>query len=194
MPIIEDEQRKIEYTLTTLSDVHFIKIYLDDLNGVQVTAPAAKPSNKVDDFLHKKTQWMNEKWQKLHHDLYETVEWETEQPVRITYLGRSYQVIMEAGSAVSFHFSKGKFYYTYLEQFTHQDKQRELERVKQEWLKEKAEEKFSTLHKWTILPEPDKLRLGYKDERTIYLNWRLIQRSKQKIATVIDDLIEERTY
>ncbi|MFD2924082.1 YgjP-like metallopeptidase domain-containing protein [Halobacillus naozhouensis] len=194
MPIIEDEQRTIEYTLTTLSDVHFIKIYLDDLNGAHVTAPEAKSTDKVDDFLHKKTQWMKEKWQKLHQDLYKSVEWDSDQPVRITYLGRAYQVMMEPGTQTRFYFSKGKFFFTYPEQLTQQEIQSELERAKEEWLKEKAEEKFNSLHKWTILPEPDKLRLGYKEERTIYLNWRLIQRPKQKIATVVDDLIEERTY
>ncbi|UOQ92944.1 M48 family metallopeptidase [Halobacillus shinanisalinarum] len=194
MPTIKDEHHAITYNLTTLPDIHFIKIYLDDLNGVHVTAPKSKPQSKVEDFLHKKIQWVNEKWQKIHEDLYRGMALNTQESPRITYLGRAYRMIMAEANESSFSFNKGKFHFTYLKGTTEEEKQSEFDRLRNQWFKEKAYEKFKSIHNWTILPEQDSLRLGYKKDQTIYLNWRLIKRSKQKITMIIDDLIEEREY
>ncbi|UOR13060.1 YgjP-like metallopeptidase domain-containing protein [Halobacillus amylolyticus] len=194
MPTIKDEHHTITYKLTTLSDIHFIKIYLDDLNGVHVTASTSKSQSKVEDFLHKKIQWMNQKWQKIHEDLYQEVSLNTQETPRITYLGKAYKTIMSEANESSFSFNKGKFHFTSLKGSSEEEKQEEFERLRDQWFREKAEEKFKSIHKWTVLPEQDSLRLGYKKNQTIYLNWRLIKRSKQKITTVIDDLIDEREF
>lgn len=194
MPILEIGQDKINYQLKREDDIYFVKIYLDDLNGICVTAPSKKQDENVEAFIVKKKKWIKEKWIKIHDDLYQTVQIET--GARVPYLGRKYKLITENSTEheTYFTFQKGKFFFTYPASLSNEEIKNELNKQRDQWLQQKASEKFKQLHSNDIQSEDDHYRLGLKKEDGILLNWRLIQRSKPEIQSTIDDLIEEKTF
>ncbi|WP_173916690.1 YgjP-like metallopeptidase domain-containing protein [Halobacillus sp. Marseille-Q1614] len=191
MPLIEIEQHPVSYQIERLEDIQFVKLYLDDLNGIKISAPASKPWDAVEAFLLKKADWIWEKWTNIHPDLYGVNEGE-----RLPYLGRKYKLISETGQVQEpeFTFSKGKFIFTYPEHFTEEQMVTELTKCRDVWYKKKAEEKFPSLSESSVFIEEDHLRLGEKKADEILLNWRLIKRSKKEISRHIEDLKEEKTY
>ncbi|WP_431799660.1 hypothetical protein [Halobacillus andaensis] len=46
---------EIPYQLTRSEDYPFLKIYLDDLNGIYVSAPVRKTQQEIEGFLMKKS-------------------------------------------------------------------------------------------------------------------------------------------
>ncbi|MFG6149145.1 YgjP-like metallopeptidase domain-containing protein [Halobacillus sp. B23F22_1] len=186
---IRGGQTAIHYKLNQAEDIYFVKIYLDDLNGICVTAPLHKSQKDVEAFLYKKREWIEEKWKKIHGDLYENYLKEE----KVTYLGRKYKVIKHTSNqdASSFSFYKGKFHFTYPASLTAEEIEVTLEKKADEWVRIKADEK---LNDFAVNSAADDYRLGWKEGNALYLNWRLIKRSKQDIQTVIEDLIEERSY
>ncbi|WP_181898512.1 YgjP-like metallopeptidase domain-containing protein [Halobacillus trueperi] len=192
MPTVTFDKRKITYTVEK-QEVSFIKIYLDDLNGVKVTVSPQKEEAKIQAFVEKKADWIFEKWQKTHEDLYAVDEFTASENEKISYLGRSYRLKIEHKDEAHFAFRKGTFLFAYPETWTAEEANRQLRVEASQWLSRKAEEKFSTLSDVQVVSEQDYLRLGVKDQDRIHLNWRLVQRSKQKIQETIEDLIHEKT-
>ncbi|WP_394218921.1 YgjP-like metallopeptidase domain-containing protein [Halobacillus trueperi] len=192
MPTVTFAEKTIAYTVEK-QDVSFIKIYLDDLNGVKVTASPLKKDEKIQAFVEKKAEWIFEKWQKTHEDLYAVDALIASENEKISYLGRSYRLKMEHKDEAHFAFRKGTFLFSYPESWTEEEANHKLRTEVSQWLMRKAEEKFSTLSDWQVASEPDSLRLGVKDQDRIHLNWRLVQRPKQKIQKTIEDLINEKT-
>ncbi|MCP3026348.1 YgjP-like metallopeptidase domain-containing protein [Halobacillus sp. A5] len=188
MPVIEIGHDVVYYHFNRENDIKFIKIYLDDLNGIVVTAPCNKSRHDAELFLKKKADWINEKWTKLHHDLYQLSF------SSIMYLGRRYKVIpleITDQSSSSFIFSKGKFIFSYSKHLEADEREDLYKRKTAEWLKKKSEQRFKQL---SAVSSADDYRLGRKDRGSIHLNWRLVKRSKKHIQTVIDDLKNEKTY
>ncbi|MYL49774.1 DUF45 domain-containing protein [Halobacillus litoralis] len=192
MPTVTFAEKTIAYTVEK-QDVSFIKIYLDDLNGVKVTASPLKKEEKIQAFVEKKAEWIFEKWQKTHEDLYAVDALIASENEKISYLGRSYRLKMEHKDEAHFAFRKGTFLFAYPESWTGEEANHKLRTEVSQWLSQKAEERFSTLSDWEVVSEPDSLRLGVKDQDRIHLNWRLVQRPKQKIQETIKDLINEKT-
>lgn len=192
MPTIINNDRQIAYDIKR-SDVAFIKIYLDDLNGVHVTTSREKAEEKVRAFVEKKTDWILEKWEDTHKDLYEIDQLPFSEEKKISYLGRSYRLILKKSEQQAFTFQKGKFVFHYLEGWTKEEATEQLRIFVKRWLYEKATEKFPTLAEVQVATEEDYTRLGTKTEQRIHLNWRVIQRSKGNIQQTIEDLIDEKT-
>lgn len=192
MPTITNNHRPIVYNVKR-SDVAFIKIYLDDLNGVQVTTSPEKPDEKISAFIEKKADWILEKWEKTHKDLYTIDQLALSQEQKIAYLGRSYRLIQEKATQQAFKFQKGKFFFNYLEEWTEEEAAEQLRISVKQWLYEKAKEKFPALSKGQAEIEEDYIRLGKKTDQHIHLNWRLIQRPKENIQQTMEDLIQEKT-
>ncbi len=194
MPLLEDGSKQICYQLSTKPDINFIKIYLDDLNGVHVTAAENKDSSKIEAFLRKKTEWIHQKWQKTHEDLYSIDGLQLEDRQKISYLGRNYQLVIDKSkeNEPSFQFQKGKFKFTYPADMNEKESLSNLHELLSLWMAAKAKEKFNSLDEQSIEVENDQTRLGVKDNNQIALNWRLVQRSKEEILLHIKDLQEER--
>ncbi|WP_179134049.1 YgjP-like metallopeptidase domain-containing protein [Halobacillus massiliensis] len=191
MPLIKLQQYSFKYQMVRLEDIHFIKLYLDDLNGVKITAPTQKPWNKVEAFLMKKEDWILEKWKNIHPDLYEN-----EESNRLPYLGRKYKLLLSADQVDEplFIFSKGRFIFTYPENYNKVECLAMLNKHREKWLKNKAAEKFALLTEVPVSVEEDYFRLGKKEKDAILLNWRLIHRSKRDISRHIEDLKHEKTF
>ncbi|GGF12785.1 hypothetical protein GCM10010954_09400 [Halobacillus andaensis] len=189
MPDIQNGLHDMYYKLDRVEDIYFMKIYLDDLNGICVTAPLHKSKEDVEAFLYKKREWIDEKWKKIHGDLYENHLKEE----KVAYLGRKYKVQKNSSDqpSSSFSFYKGKFHFTYPAVLTAEEMEVKLREKADEWVKNKADEKLKDL---AVNSAADDYRLGWKDGDSLYVNWRVVKRSKQAIQTVIEDLIEERTY
>ncbi|SFJ88547.1 hypothetical protein SAMN04487936_10571 [Halobacillus dabanensis] len=193
MPTITTNHRPIVYDVKR-NDVAFIKIYLDDLNGVQVTTSPEKADEKISAFIKKKADWIHERWEDTHKDLYTIDQLAlSEEEQKIAYLGRSYRLIVEKATQQTFKFQKGKFVFHYLDGWTEEEAAEQLIRSAKQWLYEKAAEKFPSLSEVLVETEEDHTRLGKKTGQHIHLNWRLIQRSKENIQQTIEDLIQEKT-
>ncbi|GEN52563.1 YgjP-like metallopeptidase domain-containing protein [Halobacillus faecis] len=192
MPTLTIREKTIDYTIER-QDVSFIKIYLDDLNGVKVTVSPHKEEAKIQAFVEKKADWILEKWQQTHEDLYAIDALTASDHEKITYLGRSYRLKIEHQDEARFAFQKGTFLFAYPEKWTKEKANGHLRREVNDWLFRKAGEKFPTLSESPIDAEEDQVKLGMKEDDHIHLNWRLIQRSKQKIQETIKDLIHEKT-
>ncbi|MEC3883324.1 YgjP-like metallopeptidase domain-containing protein [Halobacillus sp. HZG1] len=192
MPIVTYAEKTIAYTVEK-QDVSFIKIYLDDLNGVKVTVSPHKEEAKIQAFVEKKADWILEKWQKTHDDLYAIDALTASDNVKISYLGRSYRLRTDHQEEARFAFQKGTFHFAYPENWTEEEANEQLRAEVNHWLFRKAGEKFPTLSEWEIKADEDHWKLGRKETDHIHLNWRLIQRSKQKIQQTIEDLIQEKT-
>ena len=193
MPELTIEDRKIHYDLHTKPTIYYVKIYMDELNGAQVTAPEKRKPELIEAFLQKKAAWMKETWESHHNDLYHVDHLSLEDGQKINYLGRAYQLILEEGNEFAFSFNKGKFLFTYPEDEKEDEVSKQLIGLAKEWLREKSEKKFSDLHSRTISSEEDAARLGKKGEDAIVLNWRLIQQPKESIKEKIQKLIDEET-
>ncbi|WLR47219.1 DUF45 domain-containing protein [Halobacillus litoralis] len=192
MPTLTFGNKTIAYTVER-QDVSFIKIYLDDLNGVKVTVSHHKEEAKIQAFVEKKADWILEKWQHTHEDLYAVDALTASENEKIAYLGRSYRLKIDHQDEVRFAFQKGTFLFAYPEKWTEEEANEHLRSEVNDWLFRKASEKFATLSDWQIHAEEDQLKLGMKEDDHVHLNWRLIQRSKQKIQETIEDLIHEKT-
>ncbi|UOQ43280.1 DUF45 domain-containing protein [Halobacillus salinarum] len=187
MPIIEQDDTIINYQLSRRTNINFTKIYVDDLNGVHVTAAANKDQVKVEAFLRKKASWIQEKWRETHPDLYEIDTITEDENRKIAYLGRHYQLVKKENALeLSFQFQKGKFLFLYPKTMSRDERTYELKRLLHKWLFEKAEEKLPAE------VEQDQTRLGKKEEDSIHLNWRVVQRNKSSIASIIEDLKKEK--
>ncbi|MGI8314196.1 YgjP-like metallopeptidase domain-containing protein [Halobacillus mangrovi] len=195
MPEIKDGPATIAYTLHKEANIHFVKIYIDDLNGIQVTAPEARNEDKIQAFLNKKTEWIIEKWKSLHENLYQVDRLTLEEGQKLSYLGRSYQLIIQESDEdqATFRFQKGKFWFTFPPAMDKEERNEKLIRLAKEWLQSKADEKFSKLHSRKIFLQEDVFRLGIKEPDHIKLNWRLVQQPKAEILERIEDLIQEKT-
>ncbi|MCA1011539.1 YgjP-like metallopeptidase domain-containing protein [Halobacillus halophilus] len=193
MPELTHEDYKIHYDLHTKPTIYYVKIYMDELNGAQVTAPEKRKPELIEAFLKKKAAWMKETWEKHHAELYHVDRLSMEEGQKINYLGRSYQLILNEGHDYAFSFNKGKFLFTYPEDEKEDQANKKLIALAKEWLREKSEKKFSDLHSRSISPEEDAARLGKKDRDAIVLNWRLIQQPKESIKENIQKLIDEET-
>ena len=193
MPELTYEEHKIHYDLHTKPTIYYVKIYMDELNGAQVTAPEKRKPELIQAFLTKKAAWMKETWEKHHADLYHVDRLSVEEGQKINYLGRSYQLILNEGNDYAFSFSKGKFLFTYPGDKEDDQINKQLIAFAKKWLREKSEKKFSDLHSRSISSEEDAARLGKKDQDEIVLNWRLIQQPKESIQDKIQKLIEEET-
>jgi predicted metal-dependent hydrolase len=192
MPTITNNHRSIVYDVKR-SDVAFIKIYIDDLNGVKVTTSPEKAEEKISAFVKKKADWIFEKWEATHKDLYMIDHLAFSEEMKIAYLGRSYRLILEKSAQQAFKFQKGKFFFYYLEGWTNEEAAEQLRLLVKQWLYEKATEKFPKLAELQVETEEDYTRLGTKTEQGIHLNWRLIQKPKETIQQTIEDLIQEKT-
>ncbi|MFC7321334.1 YgjP-like metallopeptidase domain-containing protein [Halobacillus campisalis] len=193
MPVLKIEEDTINFAYYKKDDVSFVKIYLDDLNGVSVTAHTDKSEEDVKAFLRKKKNWLDEKWKKLHLDLY--TENELKENAKIAYLGRKYKLNIEETTSKDpgFTFHKGKFKFTCPHSLSKNKQEQTFTQLMENWLQKKAEEKFPQLYQGALM-ENDQYRLGVKTDSAIYLNWRLVKRSKQEISKVIEDLKQEKTY
>ncbi|MCA1023747.1 YgjP-like metallopeptidase domain-containing protein [Halobacillus litoralis] len=195
MPLLQHNETTIQYTVHKQPKLQFTKIYLDDLNGVQVTAPEEKSDDKVQAFVEKKADWIIDNWQKTHADLYpESLS--VEEGQKIIYLGRAYRVLFEEADSEesTFSFQKGKFQFRFSPSTPEKEQIAALNEHIEAWLREKAAEKFKALTKQRVTVEDDVTRLGSRQEDAIALNWRLIHRKKDAIQTVIEDIIEGKTY
>ncbi|QAS51357.1 YgjP-like metallopeptidase domain-containing protein [Halobacillus litoralis] len=196
MPAITYGKTNITYQLERKYDVSYIKIYLDDLNGVHVTAAKQKSEDRIEAFIRKKALWIKQKWQETHSDLYHIDQLTLDDEQRISYLGRSYQLFSEPISnedEPSFRFQKSKFYYHYPKVLSKDEAQRLLIQKAKIWFREKSEQKLPTLTDHDIEIEEDSIRLGIKESDLIHLNWRIVQQPKDTIKQTIRDLWEEKT-
>ncbi|SFF96398.1 hypothetical protein SAMN05216353_11628 [Halobacillus alkaliphilus] len=193
MPELTYKDQKIHYDLHTKPTIYYVKIYMDELNGAQVTAPEKRKPELIEAFLKKKAAWMKETWETHHTELYHVDRLSVETGQKINYLGRSYQLILNEGHDYAFSFNKGKFLFTYPGDEKDEQINKQLIALAKEWLREKSEKKFSDLHSRSISAEEDAARLGKKDQDEIILNWRLIQQTKEFIQEKIEKLIEEET-
>ncbi|WP_226577910.1 YgjP-like metallopeptidase domain-containing protein [Halobacillus litoralis] len=197
MPAITYGDTYIRYHLHREKDIPFIKIYLDDLNGICVTASEKKEDARIEAFVQKKAAWIEEKWQKTHPSLYKVDQLNLESEQKISYLGRSYRLFIEPSDAVreaSFAFQKGKFYFTYPSK-QEESAVQELIILTKNWLQQKAEDKLPDLsEEQPVYIEKDCTRLGVKEEDGFYLNWRLVQQSKAKTQQTLKDLEEGNVY
>ncbi|ARI77778.1 YgjP-like metallopeptidase domain-containing protein [Halobacillus mangrovi] len=195
MPLIKDGTTTIAYTLHKKADIHFVKIYIDDLNGIKVTASELRSEDKIQAFLNKKAEWIKDKWTSLHENLYHIDRLTLEDGQKISYLGRSYQLIIQESDEdqATFRFQKGKFRFTYPPAIDMGERNEKLIQLAREWLQSKADEKYRKLHSSKVTREEDVFRLGVKETDHIKLNWRLVQQPKAEILERIDDLIQEKT-
>ncbi|MGP4068415.1 YgjP-like metallopeptidase domain-containing protein [Halobacillus sp. B29] len=191
MPELTIEDRKIHYDLHTKPTIYYVKIYMDELNGAQVTAPEKRKTELIEAFLQKKAAWMKETWERHHAELYHVDRLSLEDGQKINYLGRAYQLILEEGNEFVFSFSKGKFLFNYPGDEKENQTNKQLITLAKEWLRDKSEKKFSDLHSRTISSEEDAARIGKKGKDAIVLNWRLIQQPKESIKEKIQQLIDE---
>ncbi|WP_027953767.1 YgjP-like metallopeptidase domain-containing protein [Halobacillus kuroshimensis] len=194
MPLLQHNQTTIQYTVHKQPQLQFTKIYLDDLNGIQVTAPEEKSEEKIHAFVEKKADWIINHWQRTHEDLY-LGPFSLEEGQKITYLGRSYKLLFDQADSeeTTFSFQQGKF--TFRTSLASKDEQTaQLNEHITAWLKDKAAEKFKALSTRTVEVEDDLTRLGSRQEESITINWRLIQRKKAAIQSVIEDLYSGKTY
>lgn len=192
MPTIEHNHRTITYRLER-SDVSFIKIYLDDLNGIEVTTSESKEEERIKAFIRKKADWIEEKWKATHPALYTIDQLTLDSDQKISYLGRSYRLWVETSDEQAFSFQKGKFFFRYDKNLPEEEAMETLAVSLQQWLQKKAVEKFSTVTNRNVEMEQDQTRLGFKGDEIIHLNWRLVQLPKDKIQQTIQDLYEGKT-
>ncbi|RWZ60837.1 DUF45 domain-containing protein [Halobacillus fulvus] len=186
MPSIQIDDRIIDYQINRKPDIYFTKIYIDEINGIQVTVNDQKSDGQVEAFVEKKADWIFEKWQEHHPELYRFPTFESEQ--KISYLGRSYKLYIEESEedSAAFSFQKGKFFFNYPPALS--DSEQELAEELSAWLKDKAKTKFKEVSSKNVAVEEDRTRLGYKQNGEIHLNWRLVQCSKEEIKQVIGQL------
>ncbi|CDQ20009.1 hypothetical protein SAMN05192559_10345 [Halobacillus karajensis] len=192
MPTFTYKNQTITYDVQR-SEVSFIKIYLDDLNGIKVTASPQKDQAKIQAFVEKKADWILEKWQQTHENLYVIDSLGLSENQRIPYLGRSYQLILEGSAEVTFALQKGKFRFSYPESWTEQKSADQLRTQAKHWLYKKAHEKYKAWTDFQVEAEEDYTRIGKKEQEVIHLNWRLIHTSKENMQQKIQDLYEEKT-
>ncbi|MBH0228884.1 YgjP-like metallopeptidase domain-containing protein [Halobacillus yeomjeoni] len=195
MPMVTDQSKTIHYDVHKMPDIHFVKIYIDELNGIQVTASPSRALPKIEKFLHKKKEWIHERWCSLHDDLYVIDELEMKEGQRIPYLGRLYKLHISTTDKdqPDFAFNKGSFHFTYPEEMEKEAVIDHMKRLMNQWLKEKAGVKFNELHSASIAVEEDLHRLGGVGEEQVHLNWRMIQRSKPEIKNIIKQLENRET-
>lgn len=192
MPTIKNQGTKIHYQFHPKPNIHYVKIYIDELNGIQVTASISRDFEKVEAFILKKVDWILKKWQMIHSSLYSINQITLEPGQKITYLGRSYQLIIEESEEdqAAFNFHKGKFHFTYPPKMNDKDILQQLNLLLESWLVDKAHKKFDQLHHLNIIAEEDSIRLGALNNEIVSLNWRLIQQPKKSIQDKINQLIE----
>ncbi|KHE67349.1 YgjP-like metallopeptidase domain-containing protein [Halobacillus sp. BBL2006] len=195
MPEIKSGDATIAYTLHPEPNIHYVKIYIDDLNGIKVTASQSRSEDKVKAFLEKKAEWILEKWQEIHEDLYRVDRLTLEEGQKLSYLGRSYRLKIQESDEdqATFAFQKGKFLFTYPPAMEQSERNEKLIQLAKEWLQSKANEKFDALHNSDVIGEKDVLRLGIKQAQQIKLNWRLVQLPKPAITEKIEHLIEGKS-
>ncbi|WP_062513113.1 YgjP-like metallopeptidase domain-containing protein [Halobacillus sp. KGW1] len=199
MQTIVYDDKEIHYDLHKKPDVPFIKIYMDDLNGVQVTASSNKDETRIRAFVEKKAGWIIDRWCGTHEDLYilDTIDFK-EKEQRIPYLGRSYKLKIHPetdSTEASFAFRKGGFAFHFPQEWNEEKRQEAWREQTKAWFKQKAADKLASLAEETSVSiEEDHIRLGRKHKDGIQLNWRLVHRPKETTARTIQDLIEEKAY
>lgn len=178
--------------------VNKVKITIDLINGITVTAPSDITEDKLNKILYKKAPWILKKWFEFEEIASSPTPKEFISGEKFQYIGRGYKIKINSSvdSTPTLIFNQGKFIASVPAEMSDVDRRDALRSLLQQWYIAAGQAKINERLKLysaklgvtpsKLVIKDQKMRWGTcTDQHAIYINWRVMMAPMRVIDYVL---------